>query len=151
MKYSRRKVGVINKSNYDLPKYAKEGDSGMDVHANIKEPITLKPLERALIPTGLSVDIPSEDLEIQVRSRSGEALKKGLVVLNTPGTIDSSYTGEIGVIIINLSPEEVVIEPGERVAQLVLCGVEHIEWEPKEFIEKVTDRGATGYGSSGNK
>ena len=142
------KVGIINKSSYEIPNYGKVGNSGMDVKAFITEPITLKPLERALIPTGIYLDIP-EGYEIQVRPRSGLALKRGLTVLNTPGSVDSNYTGEIGVIIINLSNEEQIIEPGERIAQLVFAKVEFMELEEIELITKETERGGQGYGDSG--
>ena len=142
------KVGIINKSSYEIPNYGKVGNSGMDVRAFITEPITLKPLERALIPTGIYLDIP-EGYEIQVRPRSGLALKRGLTVLNTPGSVDSNYTGEIGVILVNLSNEEQIIEPGERIAQLVFAKVEFMELEEIELITKETERGGQGYGDSG--
>ena len=142
------KVGIINKSSYEIPNYGKVGNSGMDVKAFITEPITLKPLERALIPTGIYLDIP-EGYEIQVRPRSGLALKRGLTVLNTPGTVDSNYTGEVGVILVNLSNEEQIIEPGERIAQLVFAKVEFMELEEIELITKETERGGQGYGDSG--
>lgn len=142
------KVGIINKSSYKIPNYGKVGNSGMDVRAFITEPITLKPLERALIPTGIYLDIP-EGYEIQVRPRSGLALKRGLTVLNTPGSVDSNYTGEIGVILVNLSNEEQIIEPGERIAQLVFAKVEFMELEEIELITKETERGGQGYGDSG--
>lgn len=142
------KVGIINKSSYEIPNYGKVGNSGMDVRSFITEPITLKPLERALIPTGIYLDIP-EGYEIQVRPRSGLALKRGLTVLNTPGTVDSNYTGEVGVILVNLSNEEQIIEPGERIAQLVFAKVEFMELEEIELITKETERGGQGYGDSG--
>lgn len=142
------KVGIINKSSYEIPNYGKVGNSGMDVRAFITEPITLKPLERALIPTGIYLDIP-EGYEIQVRPRSGLALKRGLTVLNTPGSVDSNYTGEIGVILVNLSNEEQIIEPGERIAQLVFAKVEFMELEEIDLITKETERGGQGYGDSG--
>ena len=142
------KVGIINKSSYEIPNYGKVGNSGMDVKAFITEPITLKPLERALIPTGIYLDIP-EGYEIQVRPRSGLALKRGLTVLNTPGSVDSNYTGEIGVILVNLSNKEQIIEPGERIAQLVFAKVEFMELEEIELITKETERGSQGYGDSG--
>ena len=141
-------VKIVNKSKYPLPAYAKEGDSGMDVRANIDEAIILQPLERRLIPTGIYVDLP-KNTEIQVRPRSGLALKRGLTVLNTPGTVDEGYTNEIGVILINLSNEPQVIEPGERIAQLVAATVTHMELEEVSEITKQTDRGGTGYGDSG--
>ena len=141
-------VKIVNKSKFPLPAYAKEGDSGMDVRANIEEAIVLQPLERKLIPTGIYVDLP-KSTEIQVRPRSGLALKRGLTVLNTPGTVDEGYTNEIGVILINLSNEPQTIEPGERIAQLVAATVTHMELEEVSEITKQTDRGGTGYGDSG--
>lgn len=141
-------IKIVNKSNFPLPKYAKSGDSGMDVKAFIQDPITLAPLERKLFPTGLYVDIP-EGFEIQVRPRSGLALKRGLTVLNTPGTVDSSYTGEIGIVLVNLSNETQTIEPGERIAQLVVARVETVELEEVTVIDKNTERGDSGYGDSG--
>ena len=141
-------VKIVNKSKYPLPAYAKEGDSGMDVRANIDGAVILQPLERKLIPTGIYVDLP-KNTEIQVRPRSGLALKRGLTVLNTPGTVDEGYTNEIGVILINLSNEPQVIEPGERIAQLVAATVTHMELEEVSEITKQTDRGGTGYGDSG--
>lgn len=141
-------VKIVNKSKYPLPSYARPGDSGMDVKANIDEPIVLGPLERVLIPTGLYVDLP-ERTEIQVRPRSGLTLKRGLTVLNSPGSIDSGYTGEIGVIMINLSNDSQIIEPGERVAQIVCAKVERMELEEIPEITKNTERGGSGYGQSG--
>ena len=145
------KVGIVNKSNNELPKYATIGSSGMDIRANIGEPIILKPFERRLIPTGIYVDLP-KGYEIQVRSRSGLAYKQGLFVLNSPGTIDDDYTGEIGVILCNLSGEEQTINPGDRIAQLVLCKLEDkVEWDEREELGKVTERGAGGYGHTGKQ
>ena len=145
------KVGIVNKSNNELPKYATIGSSGMDIRANIGEPIILKPFERRLIPTGIYVDLP-EGYEIQVRSRSGLTYKQGLFVLNSPGTIDDDYTGEIGVILCNLSGEEQTINPGDRIAQLVLCKLEDkVEWDEREELRKVTERGAGGYGHTGKQ
>lgn len=141
-------VKIVNKSKYPLPSYARPGDSGMDVKANIDEPIVLGPLERVLIPTGLYVDLPDR-VEIQVRPRSGLTLKRGLTVLNSPATIDSCYTGEIGVIMINLSNDSQIIEPGERVAQIVCAKVERMELEEVPEITKKTERGGSGYGQSG--
>lgn len=142
------KVGILNKSPYPNPEYGKIGNSGMDIKAFISEPITLKPLERVLIPSGLYFDIP-EGYEIQVRPRSGLALKRGLTVLNTPGTVDANYTGEVGIILVNLSNEVQVIEPGERVAQLVFAKVDQMELVNVEQITKETERGGQGYGDSG--
>ena len=144
-------VKIVNKSNNELPKYATIGSSGMDIRANIGEPIILKPFERRLIPTGIYVDLP-EGYEIQVRSRSGLAYKHGLFVLNSPGTIDDDYTGEIGVILCNLSGEEQTINPGDRIAQLDLCKLEDkVEWDEREELGKVTERGAGGYGHTGKQ
>ena len=120
----------------------------MDVRANIEEAVTLQPLERKLIPTGIYVDLP-KNTEIQVRPRSGLALKRGITVLNTPGTVDEGYINEIGVILINLSNEPQIIEPGERIAQLVAATVTHMELEEVSEITKQTDRGGSGYGDSG--
>lgn len=142
------KVNILNKSPYSNPEYGKIGNSGMDVKAWIPESITLQPLERVLISTGLYFEIP-EGYEIQVRPRSGLALKRGLTVLNTPGTVDANYRGEVGVIIVNLSNEAQTIEPGERVAQLVFAKVELMELEVTEVITKDTERGEQGYGDSG--
>lgn len=140
-------IKVVNKSGNPLPEYAHPGDSGLDVRANIENPIELKPLERKLIPTGIYLGIP-EGYEVQVRPRSGMALKRGLTVLNTPGTVDSTYTGEIGVILINLSAEIQQILPGEKIAQLVVMQVEKANLT-EVFELNETDRGADGYGSTG--
>jgi dUTP pyrophosphatase len=143
------KVAVINKSKFELPAYQTEQSAGLDLQANIEVEITLKPLERALVPTGIYMALPA-GTEAQVRPRSGLAYKKGISVLNTPGTIDADYRGEVGVILVNLSNEVVTIEPGERVAQLVLAKYEQIQWEQtKELSETV--RGAGGFGSTGVK
>ncbi len=140
----------INKSNNPDPEYAKDGDSGFDLRAFIDEPITLKPLERKLIPTGLSVEL-SPNTELQVRPRSGMALKHGISVLNTPGTVDESYRGDIGIIAINLSNEEYTIQPGERIAQAVIMNVIGQRISHLEKVETLTEtvRGTTGFGSSG--
>jgi dUTP pyrophosphatase len=143
------KVKVINKSSNPLPKYETISSAGMDVRANLANPIELKPLERRLIPTGIFMEIP-EGFECQVRPRSGLALKKGITVLNSPGTIDADYRGEIGVILVNLSSELFLIEHGERIAQLVFAKVEQAILEPVEVISE-TDRGAGGFGSTGVK
>ncbi len=140
-------VKIANQSSNPLPKYQTTGSAGMDIHANISQEIELNPLERKLIPTGLFVEIPMGN-EIQVRPRSGLALKHGITVLNSPGTIDSDYRGEIMVLLINLSNETYIIRPGERIAQLVLSVVTEIEWEPVKSLSE-TDRGTGGYGSSG--
>lgn len=141
------KVKVIKETGVQLPKYESKGAAGLDVRANIVEPITLKSLERKLIPTGLKVSIP-EGYEIQVRPRSGMALKHGITMLNTPGTIDSDYRGDIGLIVANLSNEEYTIQPQERLGQLVLNKIEQIEWEEVETLD-TTERGAGGFGSTG--
>lgn len=143
------KVKIVNKSNYSLPEYETPGSAGMDVHANISEPITLAPLERKLIPTGLYVELP-EGYELQIRPRSGLALKHGISMPNTPATIDSDYRGEIGLIIINLSNDNYTITPGERLGQLVLNKVERIEWEPVLMLSNTT-RGEGGFGHTGKK
>ena len=141
-------IYIENKSGFEAPKYAHPGDSGMDVKAAIKEPITLGPLERHIFPTGLKVIIP-EGYEIQVRTRSGMAAKRGLAVLNSPGTIDQNFRGEIGVILVNLSNVEQVVEPGERIAQLVVARVEKAEIAEIEKVPDTTNRGEGAYGSSG--
>ena len=142
-------VKITNKSKHDLPKYETAGSSGMDIRANIDEVVTLKPFERALIKTGLFLEM-DVSIECQIRPRSGLALKKGLTVLNTPGTVDADYRGEIGVILINLSEEEVVIEDGERIAQMVFCPIQKVTLTE---VTELTDsaRGAGGFGSTGIK
>ena len=143
------KVKVINKSKHVLPSYETSASAGLDVRANIDESITLKPLERALVKTGLFMEIPV-GFECQVRPRSGLALKKGISVLNAPGTVDADYRGEVGVILINLSNEDFIIEDGERIAQLVFAEVKQANWtEVVELTE--TDRGEGGFGSTGVK
>lgn len=142
-------IKVINKSNNDLPKYETIGSAGMDVRAFLVEPITLKPLERKLIPTGLFFELPL-GYEMQVRPRSGLAYKKGITVLNSPGTVDADYRGEVGVILVNLSNESFVVETGERVAQLVIAKHESPTLvEVSEISETV--RGEGGFGSTGKK
>lgn len=143
------KVKVINKSGGALPAYATQFSAGMDVRAAIQEPIVLKPLARAMVPTGLFLEIPA-GYEVQVRPRSGLAAKKGITVLNAPGTIDADYRGEVCVILVNLSSEDFVIENGERVAQLVLAKHEVIEWEEADELAS-SDRGQGGFGSTGVK
>lgn len=151
MKDNKVQVRVYSKDlMFDLPSYTDSGCSGMDVRANIKERISLNPLERVLIPTGLRFELP-ENLEIQVRPRSGLALKQGLTVLNTPGTVDESYRGEVGVILINLSNEPRVIEPGDRIAQLVFADVTKVSLVKIEEIDENTERGNKGFGDSGIK
>lgn len=142
-------IKVINKSNHDLPNYETAASAGMDLRANITAAITLKPLERTIVKTGLFIELPI-GYEAQVRPRSGLAAKKGISVLNAPGTIDADYRGEIGVILVNLSNEDFCIENGERVAQLVIAKHERAEWIEVETISE-TSRGAGGFGSTGTK
>jgi len=142
-------VKITNKSKHPLPKYETIGASGMDVRANLPESISIEPLGRALIKTGLFLEMEI-GLECQVRPRSGLALKKGITVLNTPGTVDADYRGEIGVILVNLSNETVTIEDGERVAQLVFCKVEQVQLNEVAELNEST-RGAGGFGSTGVK
>lgn len=141
------KVRIVNHSPFPTPAYATEQSAGVDLKANIQEPVELGSLERKLIPTGLYIALP-KGYEAQVRPRSGLALKHGISVLNTPGTIDADYRGEIGVILVNLSKEPFVINPGERIAQMVIAKHETIEWEEVESLD-VTARGAGGFGSTG--
>lgn len=143
------KIKIINRSHHPLPAYATSLSAGMDLRANIEEPITLRPLERKLIPTGLFMALPP-GYEAQVRPRSGLALKKGIGVLNSPGTIDADYRGEVGVILVNLSNEEFVVNDGERIAQMVVARHESIEWEPTETLDE-TERGAGGFGHTGKE
>lgn len=141
------KVQIINRGHHALPAYATALSAGMDLRANLDEPIVLKPLQRCLVPTGLFLALP-EGYEAQVRPRSGLALKKGVTVLNSPGTVDADYRGEVGVILINLSAEEFVIEDGERIAQMVIARHEQVTWEEVEILSE-TDRGAGGFGHTG--
>ena len=143
------KVKVINRSAYGLPQYETGQAAGLDVRANITESITLGPLERALVPTGLYVELP-EGYEMQVRPRSGLAAKHGLSLVNSPGTVDPDYRGEIKVILVNLSNTPYELKPGERVAQLVVARFTRVEWESVEVLGK-TERGAGGFGSTGTK
>jgi len=143
------KIRIVNKSTNPLPDYSTNHSAGMDLRAYLNETVLLKPLERKLIPTGLYIELP-EGYEAQVRPRSGLALKKGLSVLNTPGTIDADYRGEIGVILINLSNEEVTIENGERICQMVIAKHEKAEFIEVELLTE-TERGAGGFGSTGVK
>lgn len=142
-------VKIVNKSKNELPAYSTLFSAGMDLRANLENPITLKPLERILVPTGLFIELP-QGYEAQVRPRSGLALKKGITVLNTPGTIDADYRGEIGVILINLSQDEFVIENGERICQMVVAAHETVEWNLVEELEE-SERGAGGFGHTGKK
>lgn len=143
------KVRIVNHSPYPAPSYATPLSAGMDIRAHIPEPIVLKPLERVLVPSGLFFALP-EGYECQLRPRSGLALKHGITVLNTPGTIDADYRGEIKALLVNLSSEPFTIEPGERIAQLVVARHEQVEWEPVDALDQ-TQRGAGGYGSTGVK
>ena len=140
-------IDIINNSKHDLPKYQTELSAGMDLFANIDESIILKPLERALVKTGLSIALP-KGYEAQIRPRSGLALKNGITVLNTPGTIDADYRGEIGVILINLSSEKFTINNGDRIAQMVIAKHEQINWQQVNELNE-THRGKGGFGSSG--
>ena len=142
-------IKVINQSKHELPHYETTAAAGVDLRANINASITLQPLERMLIKTGLFLQIP-EGYEAQVRPRSGLALKKGITVLNSPGTIDADYRGEVGVILINLSNEPFVIEDGERIAQLVFAQVTQAKWQETSSLSE-TERGAGGFGSTGLK
>ena len=143
------KIRIVNKSSNPLPSYSTEHSAGVDLRANITESVSLKPLERTLIPTGLFIELPV-GYEAQIRPRSGLALKKGLSVLNTPGTIDADYRGEIGIILVNLSNDEVIIEPSERVCQMVIAKHETANFELVEELNE-SDRGAGGFGSTGTK
>ncbi|UYW00887.1 dUTP diphosphatase [Flavobacterium agricola] len=143
------KIKVINKSKHPLPSYETELSAGMDIRANIDEPIVLAPLARTLVKTGLFIELP-KGYEAQVRPRSGLAIKKGITCLNSPGTIDADYRGEVGVILVNLSNEDFVIEDGERIAQIVIAKHERAEWQVAEALSE-TERGAGGFGSTGVK
>lgn len=143
------KVKIVNKSKHNLPAYSTGFSAGMDLRANIDEPVVLKSLERRLIPTGLFVELPT-GYEAQVRPRSGLAFKHGVTVLNTPGTIDADYRGEIGVILVNLSNTDFVVEDGERICQMVIAKHETVDWEQVEVLNE-TDRGAGGFGHTGVK
>ncbi len=141
------KVKIINHSNNKLPHYETTGSAGMDIRADIPEAIELTPMERILVPTGLHIELPT-GYEAQIRPRSGLAIKKGLTLVNTPGTIDSDYRGEIKIIIINLSTQIQTIDPGERIAQMVIAKYEQIKWEPADNLSD-TKRGSGGFGSTG--
>ena len=142
-------VKIINKSNHELPHYSTSAAAGMDLRANIETPITLKPLERTLVKTGLFIELPTGH-EAQVRPRSGLAFKKGITVLNSPGTIDADYRGEVGVILVNLSSKEFVIEDGERIAQIVISKHEQVNWQEADVLDE-SERGVGGFGSTGVK
>ena len=143
------KIKIVNKGNQPLPEYATPQSAGVDLRANIDEPVELKPLSRALIPTGLHIALP-EGYEAQIRPRSGLAIKKGITCLNTPGTIDADYRGEVGVILINLSAETFIVNPGERIAQMIINKFEQAEFEVVEEVDK-TERGEGGFGHTGTK
>jgi dUTP pyrophosphatase len=143
------KVKIVNKSGYNVPFYATELSAGMDLKAAIEEPIELDSLCRAMVPTGLYIALP-EGYEAQIRPRSGLAAKHGVTVCNSPGTVDADYRGEIKVILVNLSKEKFVINPGERIAQMVIAKYEKIEWDEVEVLDE-TERGAGGFGSTGVK
>ncbi|MEL6810820.1 MAG: dUTP diphosphatase [Bacteroidota bacterium] len=143
------KIKIINKSDHKVPHYETDASAGMDLRAHLDEPITLKPLERAIVKTGLFIELPV-GYEAQVRPRSGLAAKKGITVLNAPGTVDADYRGEIGVILVNLSQQDFVVENGERVAQLVIAKHERAQWEVVETLSE-TVRGSGGFGSTGVK
>ncbi len=141
------KVRIKNQSANPIPHYETSGSAGMDLRANLSEPINLKSLERALIPTGLFIELP-EGFEAQIRPRSGLAYKKGLTLANTPGTIDSDYRGEIKIIMVNLSRDVQTIEPGDRIAQMIIAKYNTVEWETVEILDE-TERGAGGFGHTG--
>mgnify|MGYP002508985702 FL=1 len=143
------KVKIVNNSRFALPEYQTPLSAGLDIRANLDESVTLRPLERAMIPTGLFVELP-EGCEMQIRPRSGLAAKHGITVLNSPGTIDADYRGEIKVILVNLSNEPFTINPGERIAQMVVARYEKVEWNKVESLDE-TERGAGGFGSTGTK
>lgn len=142
-------IKIVNKSNNELPAYSTKMSAGMDLRAYLPEPVVLKPLERKLIPTGLFVEIPA-GFEAQIRPRSGLALKKGITVLNSPGTIDADYRGEVGIILINLSNEDFIIESGERICQMIIASHETVQWNLVEKLEE-SERGEGGFGHTGKK
>jgi dUTP pyrophosphatase len=143
------KVKVVNKSKHELPHYSTLASAGMDLRANIDESITLKPLERTIVKTGIFMELPL-GYEAQVRPRSGLAFKKGVTVLNSPGTVDADYRGEVGVILVNFSSEEFIIEDGERIAQMVIAKHEQANWIEVDVLDE-TERGSGGFGSTGVK
>jgi len=142
-------VKIVNRSDNPLPDYSTPSSAGMDLRANLDQAVSLKPLERKLIPTGLYIELPV-GFEAQIRPRSGLALKKGISVLNTPGTIDADYRGEIGIILVNLSAEEFVVENGERICQMVIKKVETVKWKKVGSLDE-SERGAGGFGHTGTK
>lgn len=141
------KVKIVNQSAYPVPSYATELSAGMDLKANITEPVTIESLERAIVPTGLFIELP-EGYEAQIRPRSGLAAKFGVTVANAPGTVDADYRGEVKVILVNLSKEKFVVNPGERIAQMVIAKYEKIQWQEVDQLGE-TERGAGGFGSTG--
>jgi dUTP pyrophosphatase len=143
------KVKVINRSDYSLPAYETTGSAGLDLRANLETPVSIQPMERLLIETGIFIELP-QGYEAQIRPRSGLAVKKGITLLNTPGTIDSDYRGELKIILINLSNTIQIIEPGERIAQMIVARYERIAWEETSELETTT-RGAGGFGHTGTK
>lgn len=143
------KINIVNQSKHDLPQYATSLSAGMDLRANIDEPILLKPLQRTLVPTGLFIELP-EGCEAQIRPRSGLAAKHGITVLNSPGTIDADYRGEIKVILVNLSNEDFVINDGERVCQMIIAQHATVQWEVVDSLQE-TERGAGGFGHTGKQ
>lgn len=143
------KVKIVNTSAYPTPEYATAYSAGMDIKANITEPITLGSLQRTMVPTGLFIELP-EGYEAQIRPRSGLAAKFGISIVNSPGTIDADYRGEIKIVLVNLSSEEFVINPGERIAQMVIAAFTKVEWEEVESLSE-SERGAGGFGSTGRK
>lgn len=143
------KIKIVNSSHHPLPQYATPLSAGLDLRANLEAPITLQPMERRLVPTGLRIALP-EGYEAQVRPRSGLALKHGITLLNTPGTIDADYRGEIGVIMVNLSIEPFTVEDGERIAQLVIARYEQAEWQETDVLDE-TERGEGGFGHTGKQ
>ena len=142
-------VKIVNKSKNKLPEYSTQYSAGMDLRANLEEPVNLKPMERKIIPTGLFIELPP-NYEAQIRPRSGLAIKHGITVLNTPGTIDADYRGEIGVILINLSNKDFIINNGERICQMIISKHETISWENVEILQQ-SGRGAGGFGHTGKK
>lgn len=143
------KVKIVNKGTQQIPEYATPQSAGMDLRANIEKPIILKSLDRALIPTGLHIALP-EGYEAQIRPRSGLAIKHGITCLNTPGTIDADYRGDVGVILVNLSREDFVVQPGERIAQMIIGKFDQVEWELVDKLDE-TERGKGGFGHTGTK
>jgi len=140
-------VKIVNKSHHALPEYSTKYSAGLDLKAYLKKPVILKPLDRALITTGLYIELP-EGFEAQIRPRSGLAIKKGITVLNTPGTIDADYRGEIGIILVNLSNEDFVVQDGERICQMIISRHEKVKWKQVDKLE-LSDRGAGGFGHTG--